>query len=1244
MLRKLLSVIVVLLVGITSAYAQSGALKGKIIDKATSEPVPFVNLILMNKGTQAGGSSSDIDGNYTIKPITPGTYDLIATFVGYKKITITGLVIRADKTEIQNISMESTTKELDEVEITYTRPLIDKDNTVTQSVVTKEEIAKMPVRNASAIASTVGGVFSRDGEIGSIRGGRSGGNVTYVDGIKVIGTSSLPERAIEQVSVILGGVPAQYGDATGGIINVTTRGPSREFNGGLEFETSQLLDPYGHNRLGLNLTGPLLWKRDKDTRVKKSSILGYFLATDFTYDKDGSPLSIGTYYAKDSILQALQDSPLRSTNSGGNYPNVLFINKDNLYHSKSTLNTAQLSVNSTLKFDIKTSTNSTLVIGGSINYNKGRNFNRYQSMFNYDRNNLSTSKTWRTFARYTHTFPNSTNKDNKGKIKNVYFSIQGDYSHYDDKTMDADLQDNLFSYGYIGRFDTYKSKQYTVLTDTLGTPTGMIMTGWRDTLVTFERSEINPYMANYTSNYYNLVNNPADFNTIYSGGGLLNGYTANDVFGGVYGLWSVPGNPQSGSNLNSPGYTLNFNDQISANLNISGDLGDHELKFGYIFEKSAQSNYGYSPISFWTLMYQYTNAHIAELDDTPIYSYYLDEYGDTLVVTDFARKYDSESQKTIDKNLRKAMGLAENGTEWIDVNSYNMNDHTIYYYDKNNVRQKVELNKPLSVDMFSPDELLNTYSSNTSVAYARGYDYYGNKISSADRPSIRDFFQEKDANGNYTRRRASFEPIYMAVYGQDKFTFEDLVFNIGVRVDRFDANQSVLADPYVLYPTIKAGEDKAKELGAKSFVDPNAVVYVDDVNNPTKIVGYRLDNVWMNSNGTQIQDPSLSVSTGGLDAGNGISPLLVNASESEAEFIDERSFKDYVPQFSFMPRISFSFPISDEALFYAHYDVLTQRPSGANTFNPIQILNWVYNGNITMNNPNLRPEKTIDYELGFQQKLNKKSSLVISLFYREFRDQIQIYRYTGAYPSTYYSFNNIDFGTVKGLTAAYDLRRSGNARVRASYTLQFANGTGSDQNTAEALIKSNQPNLRTLFPYDYDQRHAFNLSLDYRWGEGKEYNGPTWGKKDTKWLQNTGFNVTFRGGSGTPYTKSSNISPFGQNDIIAGSINGSRLPWSFRMDARLDKDFIVAQTDKRTYYMNVYLQVLNVLNTKNIMNVYAATGNPDDDGYLAAAEYQSTIEGQVDVQSYRDLYSIAVNSPYNYSSPRMIRIGIGLNF
>ncbi|MCB0782817.1 MAG: hypothetical protein KDC02_01050, partial [Flavobacteriales bacterium] len=67
----------------------------------------------------------------------------------------------------------------------------------------------------------------------------------------------------------------------------------------------------------------------------------------------------------------------------------------------------------------------------------------------------------------------------------------------------------------------------------------------------------------------------------------------------------------------------------------------------------------------------------------------------------------------------------------------------------------------------------------------------------------------------------------------------------------------------------------------------------------------------------------------------------------------------------------------------------------------------------------------------------------IAAFYRELRDQIQIRNVTEAWPVSYRTYDNFDFGTVKGLTLTYDLRRTGNVWLKASYTLQFADGTGS---------------------------------------------------------------------------------------------------------------------------------------------------------------------------------------------------------
>ena len=95
----------------------------------------------------------------------------------------------------------------------------------------------------------------------------------------------------------------------------------------------------------------------------------------------------------------------------------------------------------------------------------------------------------------------------------------------------------------------------------------------------------------------------------------------------------------------------------------------------------------------------------------------------------------------------------------------------------------------------------------------------------------------------------------------------------------------------------------------------------------------------------------------------------------------DNSFEDYTPELIFMPRLAFSFPISDEAQFFAHYDVLTQRPPSRNIIEPVDYLFMADRVGALLNNPALQPEKTIDYELGFAKTLSLKSALKISAFW-----------------------------------------------------------------------------------------------------------------------------------------------------------------------------------------------------------------------------------------------------------------------
>lgn len=76
----------------------------------------------------------------------------------------------------------------------------------------------------------------------------------------------------------------------------------------------------------------------------------------------------------------------------------------------------------------------------------------------------------------------------------------------------------------------------------------------------------------------------------------------------------------------------------------------------------------------------------------------------------------------------------------------------------------------------------------------------------------------------------------------------------------------------------------------------------------------------------------------------------------------------------------------------------------------------------------------------------------------------------------------------------------------------------------------------------------------------------------------------------------------------------------------------------------MYLLINNLLNTQNIINVYRFTGNPDDDGFLNAAQFQPQIESQIDETSFRELYSLKANNPFHFGLARTIQMGVRFDF
>lgn len=1216
-----------------SAWAQTGEIRGKVTEAGSKEGVPFASVAALLNGQQVQGTVTDFDGNFSIKPLNPGKYDVKVTCVGYNPKQVNGVLVTADKASFANFELGKGV-ELKAVEVVeYSVPLIDKGSPSSAKTVTYEEIQAAPTRDVNSIASQTAGVYQKDqGDALNIRGSRSDGTVYFVDGIKVRGSVGLPQKGQEQITVITGGVPAQYGDATGGIISITTRGPSREFAGGIELATSALFDDYGYKLAAFDLSGPILSRRDSAGN-KSGATAGFFLAGEYQGDKDPSPSAIPIYVVKDDVLEDVRANPLVRSPFGANYIHRShFFTYDDLTTQRFRPNVASGAIRLNGKLDFAPTKSVNVTFGGSFERLQNHNYIDIYSLMNYDQNPQTTATNWRVFGKLTQRFTSSANERSSSNIRNAYYTIQADYSKNTSVTESDVHRDRVFDYGYIGSFTRSSVPFYTPeLIERPGQTDSIVYTQVAnfDTLYDYVPGTVNPNTSNYTTQYYNLTDpfgTPGyqdNFDNVLLRGGLVNGDNRNPL--NVYGLWATPGRVRNG-------FGKSENEQFRFVASFSADIKNHNIIVGGEFEQRTDRGYSIAASSLWSLARFLGNANITGYDESTA-QYYTDySNGQPETYVTFDSKYEAttnilgEVAPGFYENVRAALGVSLTDTIQTDAlapSFYNLN-------------------------MFTPDEL------NSVVSYY-GYDYVGNKQSG--KPAFMDYFDKKDANNNFTRDIDAFRPTYVAGYIQDRFNFNDLTFNIGVRVDYFDANQYVLKDKYLIYDAYRAGDQEARNLGTiPTSVGSDYVVYVNSVNNPTQIVGFRNNDQWYDAKGNEIADLTPLLEGGGNSSG--IQPFIKNTNDVQNAIVRSDIFKRYDPQVNIMPRIAFAFPISDEANFKAHYDVLTQRPQdgGLLRFNPVSYRSLAQGVSGNISNPDLKPERTTEYELSFQQRLSRSSALSISAFYRELRNMIQIINVLYAYPITYTTYGNIDFGTTKGLSFAYDLRRTNNVRMSVSYTLSFANGTGSDPNTnAGLLAQQGQTNLREPKPLNFDQRHTFVTSFDYHYGSGKDYDGPVWWGKQI--FANAGMNLVFRAGSGTPYTRKVNITPTADftsaansRSVIAGQLNGSRLPWQFRIDARFDKGFNITthknSSGEKTRGISgqVYLQILNLLDTKNITGVYAATGSPEDDGYITSPGAQANIQSRVDPQSYVDLYEVAVNNPFNYSLPRRLRLGVMFNF
>ena len=244
-------------------FAQSGVIEGSTVNKFNNEPLPFVTLLVI--GTD-NGVVSDIDGNYKIEGLSPGLYDIRASFVGFDELTVFEIQVTNSKPTVVNFELVERSTSLDEVVVTASPFVKTEESPVSLRSIGVAEIQRNPGgnRDISKVVQSLPGVTStanfRNDLI--IRGGSPNENRFYLDDVEVPNINHFATQGasggpvglinvnfIREVDFYSGAFPANRGNTLSSVFNFKQK-DGRSDKLGLSFTA-------GASDVGLTLEGPI---------------------------------------------------------------------------------------------------------------------------------------------------------------------------------------------------------------------------------------------------------------------------------------------------------------------------------------------------------------------------------------------------------------------------------------------------------------------------------------------------------------------------------------------------------------------------------------------------------------------------------------------------------------------------------------------------------------------------------------------------------------------------------------------------------------------------------------------------------------------------------------------------------------------------------------------------------------------------------------------------------------------------
>ncbi len=1250
------------------ALAQTGKIKGSVVDKDTGEPIIGANVLI--EGTTRG-AATDLDGVFFIIGVGPGKYTIKASSVGYHEMTYEEVEVNIDRTTTLEFKLTPSTMKLEEVVVTYEKPVVELGTTSSVTRITGESLQTSAVEDVSAVLESMPGFkLDEEGKI-HIRGGRNSEARFVVDGIDSrdpITGEVLPINLnavnIQEIQILTGGMSAEYGQAMSGIVNITTpEGQPDRYNGSVEWSQDHLFDDESFNQDKANASfgGPL----------------------PLTKKVFGRPI---TFYLTANMNLTDTYTPLGVEYNANDYAGFGFNVPQRQYNDWSTSMKFALEMGNGRKMSCYYSTRSRVWDLYPVGYGDGTVPGSFTWRYLYDLENRPTAQDRRSAINieYTHQVSSKTlYKFTVGRqVLNASCTpgnkTPGEFTLADEveefEASGVDQNNN-------GVWDQDADNDGIVHSDT------------------YDELAIDEDGNNYTDGYFD-----SNYNDIYDGGG--EGYEDLNMNGrwdpgedwidlnadGVYDYaepWTDRADPVTGAN--NIGVWDPWDPYVDLNGNGTWDPAEPQLPEqdtngnGRWDGERYQDANGNGAFDRWEAFTDLNGDGVWQQGEP-----FVDLNGNG--IQDDGEGYD-------DSNLNGEMdqqdlvpisnGLPEDdpepfwdgdlyydtGEPFIDLpdpvtglyNGYWDQGEPFWDLPSSNsgaqLASIIGFNTEIQGDQqwttptlngqydapnnyFDEYELFTFFSGDKSypIGYTWNPDNHGSEW------VYTDFYQYNPNRSTWTNRtlhdtdNPSFdvpnfqydegEEKYIDYNGNGEWNGVDLFLNPGRwdnaavwskrRTEEYSFDFSWQSQVHEFHE-VKAGLEGKHYIMSNQYISNPDQLYTGEANvsssEPWPERGSVRDfweyRPWEGA--AYVQD---KMEFEGLIVQAGLRTDFVVHDDKVVEE-QRRRYEAGEPgaveadrsQFQFAPRLGISHPITAQSKLYFNYGHFYQRPAftyfyKATTTNLDQG---------TVGNPNLKFEKTVTYELGVHTQLTSDLSVQIAGYYRDIYDMISTVAETDG-PVTIYKYINLDYGRARGLEVKLEKKFSAHWQASFNYDFSYAYGKASGANDEFERRSLNVPVNYDEHPLNWDETHRItaNAALMYQ----KDDHPYLFGfRLPDYWL----MSVNWQFGSGRPYTPSEYTTGIDANLILQ---NSERMPWTEETTLRFEKYFDIGSV--KTIWG---ITINNLWDKKNWNSVYTETGspiyaihplNPDYNPFLNRYEYDA--------------------NPRNYGSGRQILLKVGIEY